>query len=214
MKNFLKQNWYWIGIVIVLFSMLFSQCSNEKIHDSNIDALNSKITTYKLKNGQLVSTVKSLTYSKSELKELVLAKDKKLKQLSDKFVKPKVVIQTVIETKIDSIMIPYDVPVPYKFTREGSIVNIDYSFKYKSNELGVSINDFELSKDTLNAVLGVKRKWLLGKETSTLDITHSNKNVQETSVLVIEVKEKNKFYETNLFKFGAGFVLGRLSNKL
>lgn len=208
MKDFLKQNWYWVGIIIFLISALVSRCSNEKELSANLDSLTSKMTTYKLKNGQLVTSVKSLTYSESELKELVLSKDKKLKELAGKSVKPKVVIQTVTETKIDTITVPYDVPVPYKFTREGVVVDKDYSFKYKSNELGVSINDFKLSKDTLNAVLGVKRKWFLGKETKTLDITHSNKKISETSILVVEVKEKKRFYETTLFKFGVGFVAG------
>ena len=55
---------------------------------------------------------------------------------------------------------------------------------------------------------GTKRKWFLGKETNTIDISHTNKYISSDQIQHIEVVPKKPFYDTTLFKFTAGFILG------
>ena len=44
-------------VCLILLSQLFQKCESEKIQLANIDALNSQTKVYKLKNGQLVTSV-------------------------------------------------------------------------------------------------------------------------------------------------------------
>jgi hypothetical protein len=63
-------------------------------------------------------------------------------------------------------------------------------------------------EDSLLIVTGTKRKWFLGKETNTIDISHTNKYISSGQVQHIEVVQKKQWHDTNLFKFGVGFILG------
>jgi hypothetical protein len=62
-------------------------------------------------------------------------------------------------------------------------------------------------------VTGIKRKWFLGKQTQTTDITHANPFVQTNNVQHIEVVTQKKWYDTFLFKVGLGFIGGVLITK-
>jgi hypothetical protein len=55
-------------VCLVLFAMLFNKCENDDLQLANIDALNSQLTSYKLKNGQLVTSAKTLSYTNAQLK--------------------------------------------------------------------------------------------------------------------------------------------------
>ena len=62
-------------------SSLFSKCESQKVQLANINALNKENTFYKLKNGQLVTSVEVLSYDKTQLKNSILLKDKKMQVL-------------------------------------------------------------------------------------------------------------------------------------
>jgi len=47
MKDFVKQNWYWIGIIIVLISALFSRCNNDSVSAKNAHTDEYKTVTTK-----------------------------------------------------------------------------------------------------------------------------------------------------------------------
>ncbi len=180
MKQFIKDNWYWIGIIIVLICALTSRCSNDKIQ-------NKDTVIYKT-----VTSKKELPIHDTIIK---------------KFHEIKTVTKYVERLQIDTIKVAYKDSIPCDFERSGELKTKEYSFTYKSNNKGFAVNNMML-EDSLLIVTGIKRKWFLGKETNTIDISHSNKYISSDNVQHFEVVQKKKFYETTLFKVGIGFIAG------
>jgi len=195
-------------VCLILVSQLFSKCESEKVQLANVDALNSQSKVYKLKNGQLVTSVESLSYTNSQLKNSILMKDKKVKELTKKFSKVQSVTKYVTNTKFDTIKLTYKDSIPCNFERIGSNFEEWYHIAYKSNQKGVEITELSIP-DSVIVVTGDKRKWFWGKRTTTLDITHANPFVETQSIQHIEVKEKNKWYNSTIFKIGIGFIGGQ-----
>lgn len=184
MKEFIKQNWYWIGIIIVLISALFSRCQKDVItkHDT--------------------PQYKTVT-SKKEAVEGLKVPDTIVK----KFTEIKTVTRYIDRIKIDTITIRYKDTIQCVFERSGAINEKEYSLTYQSNQNGLNISNLQLH-DSLLIVTGTKRKWFLGKEINTIDISHTNKYISSDKTQHIEVVPKKPFYDTTLFKFGVGFILG------
>lgn len=196
-------------VCLILVSQLFQKCESEKLQLANVEALNSQSKFYKLKNGQLVTSVESLSYTNSQLKKSIIMQDKKVKELTNKFSKVKSVTKYVTNTKFDTIKLTYKDSIPCNFEKVGSDFKEWYHIAYKSNQKGVEITELSIP-DSVIIVTGDKRKWFWGKRTSTLDITHANPFVETQSIQHIEVKEKNKWYNSTIFKIGVGFIGGGL----
>jgi hypothetical protein len=197
MKNYLTNNWVLVLLVLILSSMLLVKCENEKLLTSNLDTLNVQVESYKLKNGQLVNTTKTVTYQKVPNPT----------PLTKQFAKVETITKIVEKIKIDTVRIIYRDTIPCVFNKSGTIGDGNYSVNYKSSQKGIILSDLEL-KDTLSHVTGMKRKWLLGKKTYTIDIVNKNKYVKIEGIEHIEIKPKKKFYETTLFKIGVGILIG------
>lgn len=196
-------------VCLILFSQLFSKCEDEKIQLANIEALNSEAKVYKLKNGQLVTSVENLLYTNSQLKKSILMKDKKVKELTDKFSKVKSITKYVTNTKFDTIKLVYKDSIPCEFEVVDSVLKEWYHIGYKSNQKGIEITDLIIS-DSIIIVTGEKRKWFWGKRTNVTDLTHANPFVETESVQHIEVVQPTKWYDSTLFKVGIGFIGGIL----
>jgi len=182
--------------------MLYSKCENEKILSSNLETLNVKVNTYKLKDGKVVTTSKTTTYDKVPEKT----------ELTKQFQKVKTIIKIVETVRIDSVMVVYHDTIPCEFERKGTVLNKDYSLDYKSTQKGLSISNLSV-KDSLEIVAGTKRKWFLGKQVNTIDITHTNKHIETNNIQHFEIKSKKKFYETALFQISIGIIGGVLISK-
>ena len=80
MISTINKNRLYIGVLLVvcliLISQLFQKCENENLQLANIKALNSQTKVYKLKNGQLVTSVENLNYTNSQLKNSSLESKK------------------------------------------------------------------------------------------------------------------------------------------
>lgn len=189
------------GIILFLVSKLFVTCENERTANSVITSLKNQMTTYKLSNGKLVNSVEFLQYEKSQIKKEVP------KQIASKFHEIKTLTKTKFVTKFDTIKIEYDKIVDCDFDITGNLATQEYNLQYISNQKGIKITELAIP-DSVIVVTGTKRKWLLGKEIKTLDITHSNKFVETESVQHIELFEKKKWYQTTVFKIGLGFLVG------
>jgi hypothetical protein len=199
-----------LALVCLIFaSSLFSKCENEKIQLANVNALNKENTFYKLKNGQLVTSVEVLSYDKTQLKNSILLKDKRIKELIDKFNKVKSVTKYITITKFDTIELRYKDTVPCVFNKKDSVLKQWYHISYESNQRGIKITELSIP-DSVMVVTGFKRKWFLGKQTQTADITHANPFIQTEQIQHIEVVNPKKWYDTNLFKIGIGFIGGVL----
>jgi hypothetical protein len=192
---------------LLLISSLFSKCQNEKVQLANVEALNKQTQVYKLKNGQLVTSVENLHYTNSQLKSSLLMKDKKVKELVNKFSNVKSVTKYVTNTKFDTIKLVYQDSIPCNFERVGSDLKEWYHIAYKSNQKGVEITELSIP-DSVIIVTGDKRKWFWGKRTSVTDITHANPFVQTESIQRIEVVQPARWYDSTIFKIGVGFIGG------
>jgi hypothetical protein len=199
-------------LCLVLLSQLFQKCESEKTQLANIEALNREAKTYKLKNGQLVTSVENLKYTKEQLENSLLMKDKKIKEITDKFSKVKTITKYLTKTKFDTIKLVYSDTVPCNFERIGSDYKEWYHIAYKSNQEGVEITELSIP-DSVIIVSGEKRKWFWGKRTSVMDITHANPFVQTELVQSVEVVQPTKWYDSTIFKLAIGFVGGMLLNK-
>jgi hypothetical protein len=193
----------------LLVSQLFSKCENEKTQLANIKSLNSKAKVYKLRNGQLVTSIENLSYTNSQLKNSVLMSDKKLKELTNKFSKVKAVTKYVTNTKFDTIKLTYKDSIPCNFQITDSVFKQWYSIAYKSNQKGIEITKLNIP-DSVIVVSGDKRKWFWGKRTSVTDITHANPFVETDGIQHIEIKQPSKWYDSTIIKIGIGFIGGVL----
>jgi hypothetical protein len=198
-----------LGFCLFLLLQLFQKCESEKLQLSNIKALNSQTKVYKLKNGQLVTSVENLQYTNSQLKNSNLMKDKKVKELTSKFSQVKSITKYETNTKFDTINIVYKDTVPCNFERIGSDFKQWYQLGYKSNQKGVVITDLFIP-DSVIIATGDKRKWFWGKRTSVTDITHSNPFINTENIQRIEVVNPTKWYDSTIFKLGLGFIGGAL----
>ena len=194
-------------VCLILISQLFQKCQSEKLQLANVDALNSQAKVYKLKNGQLVTNVENLHYTNSQLKNSLIMKDKKVKELTNKFSQVKSITKYVTNTKFDTISLVYKDSVPCNFERIGSDLKQWYHIAYKSNQKGVEITELSIP-DSVIIVTGDKRKWFWGKRTSVTDITHANPFVDKENVQHIEVVNPSKWYDSTFFKIGIGFIGG------
>ena len=194
-------------ICLLLISQLFSKCENQKVQLANIDALNKELTTYELKNGQLVTSVENLVYTKEQLKNSLIMKDKKVKELADKFSHIKSITKYVTNTKFDTIKLVYQDSVPCNFEKTDSVLKEWYHIAYKSNQKGIEITELSIP-DSVIVATGDKRKWFWGKRTSITDITHANPFVETESIQHIEVVQPAKWYDSTIFKIGLGFIGG------
>jgi competence protein ComGC len=196
-------------ICLILLSQLFQKCQSEKVQLANIEALNSQTKVYKLKNGQLVTSVENLSYTNKQLKNSNLMKDKKVKELINKFSNVKSVTKYVTNTKFDTIKLVYQDSIPCNFERVGSDLKQWYHIAYKSNQKGVEITELSIP-DSVIVVTGEKRKWFWGKRTSVTDITHANPFVETESIQHIEIVKPTRWYDSTIFKLGIGFIGGIL----
>jgi hypothetical protein len=213
METTINKNRIYIAVLsiicLILLFQLFQKCESEEVQLANIEALNSQTKIYKLKNGQLVTSVDNLLYTKEQLKKSLLMKDKRVKELTDKFSHIKSVTKYVSNTKFDTIKLVYQDSIPCNFERIGSDLKEWYHIAYKSNQKGVEITELSIP-DSVIVVTGDKRKWFWGKRTSVTDITHANPFVETESIQHIEVVQPAKWYDSTILKIAIGFIGGVL----
>ena len=173
-------------------------CNESNRLNDNVDVLNSKVTTYELKNGQLVTEKGVLEVTEKDLRKQVYIKDDSLKLLIDKFKDPQIVYRIKSEIFIDSIPIPYKIPIQYEFERDLLVFTEHYTLTGKSTHLGVTIKDLTIP-NTQRIVTGVKRG-LFRTEIST-SVTNSNPYIQTLDI------ETQKQYIPNR-KLGVGAFAG------
>lgn len=185
-------------VILALTAALITKCENLKDADKTISALQTENKTYKLENGKTAISAAVVTVPKSQTPKTAETKP---------FAKVESITKTVYETKIDTVFVPFKDSVKTEFSREGFFKTKDLSFKYTASQYGLGLQNMVI-RDSLTLVHGVKRKWFLGEETRTVDISHSNKYVITTSVQHVEYKDPKHWTETGLFKFGCGLVGG------
>jgi hypothetical protein len=196
-------------VILLLVSQLHKKCESEKLQLANVSALNAEAKAYKLKNGQLVISKATLQYTNKQLKETVLSKDIIAKEMAKKFSKVNTVTKLVTETRIDTIQLVYRDSIPFQFDRVGRLHNNDYTIAYTSTQRGITI-DYLSIPDSLTILTGTKRNWAFGKSIQTIDVSHSNKFINNGKIEHYQVVQNKNFFQTTFFKVGAGILIGAI----
>lgn len=185
-------------ISAALLLLWVNQCcenrNDNKRNSENLLILQDSLKQYKSKNGALVFSKGTLQLENKQLQDIILSKDKQLQDLSAEFSNVKSVIKYKTITRLDTITVVYNDSVPCVFDKEGFKSAEWYSFKWKSNQNGITIDSLQTWTSTA-VITGVKRKWFLGKETVTTDITFSNPYIQTTELQSAEFVLQKPWYK-------------------
>lgn len=204
MRDYFKKTWIYIVSILALTSIIISKKANELTQKKNVEALQSELTNYKLRDGTLVASNKVLQFDNEQLKNSL---SKKETELAKKFSQVQTV--TIIQEKlrIDTLKIVYKDTIKCNFRRVGTVKNNNYSLNYITTQKGIKLSNLVVP-DTVTIITGKKRKWFLGKETETVDVLHSNVLIKTEEIKHIQNTPKKKWYDTNLFKIGIGVIGG------
>lgn len=208
--------------LLLAFCIAVFQCQSNK-ETANRSELNSKIdkdsiSYYKNKIGTLTASVGTYQVTAGEFKEKFLQSDEQLKKVTASFSKLQQVVKYTAKARIDTIRIPFDQPIVYdtiskkeipSFLRESSKVQDWVSFDWKVDNYGLTVSNLTGSIE-LTTVIGFKRKWFLGQQYATTEITPSAKNVTVVNLKSEEIVVPKKFYQTNAFLIGTGFLIRSL----
>lgn len=206
MKNYIQP--ITIAVLAVLLFLSVQKCSYWKGNSAvNLDALTDTVKHYKNALGTQTVSIKTLQLTEKQLKEIIIKKDDTLKALASEFAKVKSVVKYKTVTRIDTVKVEYTEMIPCEFERSGNKVHKWYSFNYFSNENGIIIDSLTIPNTTA-VITGVKRKWFLGKQTITTDITNSNPYIKVTDIKSAEIDIPEAWYKKWYFWLVKGFILG------
>lgn len=204
------------AIIIVLLALLFvsiRECRRSvAVAGQNYDALTDTIQYYTNSLGQRSASIRTLQLDKSQLREVILKKDKELHALSKEFSKISTVVKFQTVTEFDTIRITYADSVPCVFDRKGNIADNWYHFNYSSDQSGIQIDSFK-TWTSANIITGTKRKWFLGEQVLKTDITLSNPYMTVTNAASVEVAVPSPWYRKWYVWAAIGAVGGGLIAK-
>lgn len=210
--------WRWLNpaVILLLVFLLFRDCRNSRVLASKYRATKDSVYTYKLSNGQLVSSNNVLLLAKDQLQDQVIFKDAQFKELMAKFSKVSSLQNIRLITKIPTINLPLSSPVTkkdldsttgnLKFERLGSKFDKWYEFGYKVTQDSITIEPFSTWTE-VKRVDGFKRKWFLGRQTLTSDVTLTNPYIEVSELKTVFIPIPRPFYETRLFNIAVGAAI-------
>lgn len=199
--------------VIVLVLIIILQCKSYNIKNTtyrdNLKALTDTVTFYKNKLGTQTATIHALELEKNELDQVVLQKNKQLKTLAAEFSAVKSVVKYSAETKIDTIVTVFKKPLTAlpKFNITGKREDKWCSFNYRITNDSLTLSSFIMHTDA-TIITGYKRKWFLGKENLTTDVTFSNPHIGVTKLTSAQVTIKQPLYKKWYVWLGIGIIGG------
>ena len=145
--------------------------------------LNDSIKYYKNKHGQEVAYKTALQGEKSAMSVLLskqIDSTGQLKRLTEKYKRIASAGNITTVTRIDTIPVAYEVPVPFEFERTWEKINPFYSLSGKSNQNGITIDRLEIP-NTLSYVIGDKKTGLFKSE-YRIETVNSNPYVRTTGL--------------------------------
>jgi hypothetical protein len=206
------KNYKYPSIITALLIILFysvNQCQGfRQAAETNLTALSDSVYYYRNRLGTQTASIKTLEVQQSDLKKVILSKDKQLAALSKEFSRIRSIVQYNQHISYDTITVAYKDTVPYVFNRSGMVNTKWYAFKYKSTNNGFVIDSLTLD-NRVTVISGCKRSWLLGRQTLVTDVTNSNPHITVTGLKSIEVVVPSPWYKKWYVWLGAG-VIGTL----
>lgn len=196
MKNTIQ-----IALIILLSILLFNQCRQTaqfKTTLNNNELAKEDTIEYYINAIGLEVAEKRTYIGKSEDLQRYLEQRKKesaqFKEASKKWKKLYFSAKIDLQFKIDSIDIPFNKAVPYKFSRDFLKETNDYSINGTANQNGLNI-DFR-AKATITPFTGLKPTGLFNSELQT-EITSSTNHLQITDFAAFQFVEKPKRWSLN-----------------
>lgn len=202
-------------ICLVLLVIIVFQCESgfrkKDIYNTNLIAFADTVSYYKNVLGNQTATIKTLALQKEQLDKIIIKKDKQLKVLTAEFSSVNSVIKYSTQTKIDTIVTVFKNPVDSipRFCITGDRFDKWFSFKYKVTNDSLILSSFITHTDAA-IITGYKRKWFLGKETLTTDITFSNPYIEVNQLSSAQVSIRQPLYKKWYIWLGMGIVGGLL----
>lgn len=207
-------------IIAILLIWAIHNCERKNYYkdtgSANATALTDSVKYFKNRLGTQTASIKTMLLDKKGMQDLLLSKDKELAALSKEFAKIKYVTKSKSTAKFDSISVKFDTPIVLhpndtinRFERSGAVFTEWYSLGYKVNNDSLVIDPFETWTQT-TVITGIKRKWFLGKETLTTDITNTNPHITVTGITSAELTVSTSFWKKWYVWLAAGVVGGLL----
>ena len=191
-------------ILAIVFLLLFlRQCERsadlQYKRDNAMEYLKDSVRYYQNKLGQEIAVKTALHGDKEALELLLSNTESELKELAKKFKDVQAAGQITTITKIDTIHIGYEVPVPFEFDRLWSKNDRFYSISGHSTQDGITINSLEIP-NTLSFVVGKK------KGNFIIEAVNSNPHIKTTGLDAYSFKLPKKRFGVTVF---AGYGLGK-----
>lgn len=206
LKNILIRNWIGLFIAIVIFCFLVQTCNEKNRIANNLEASQTNVSTYKNHLGTITSSLRTATITNKELRKTI---NDTVAGLIKKFSTVKTITQFKTNTVFDTIKVEFKTKIPCEFSLNDSIKEQWYSFNYNLNAEGLKINKLLIPNEQI-VVTGYKRKWFLGQQIATTEITNTNPNVIVNQIKATEVIVPKKWYENVFIWLGAGAITGAL----
>lgn len=191
-------------IALLLAVLLVHQCernlSDNITSTNNIAALTDSVSYYKNKLGTSTASVRTLQLEAKDMKKVIIEKDKNIAALTSEFSRLKSITSVKSEINLPPVRIKYTEPIandsilPLKFVRKGFNKTDWYNLGYKVTQDSLII--YPLSVPTQTTIItGFKRKWLLGRQTLTTDVTNSNPYISVQEIKSAEVIVPEPLYK-------------------
>jgi hypothetical protein len=194
--------------VLLLYSM--ERCSH---HGSalrhNSAALADTVAYFNNAMGTQTATVKTLMAGKQELESIVIARDKQLAQAASHFARVNTVVKYKTSIEVDTVYVAFNAKpdsLP-AYNHAGAVFDKWYSFDYNINNRGLQLTNLSLQTETA-VVTGIKRKWFLGTQTLTTDVSNTNPYITVIQLQAAEVTLPVPVYKKWYVWLGAGLLGG------
>lgn len=193
--------------ILVAITMMISKCgSNNNIKVSYKDAIEYKhlVKEYTAKDGKTISYNKALKTQLSVIEDVNDSLYQYIKNLKIK--NPETV--TIIDTRfqLDTVFIPFDVPIEdCEFFRTFSVDSLYYSLYGSATENGVTIDSMFIP-NRIGVTTGYKKTGLFKKE-FIVTVTNSNPKIKTEGISSYSF-EQEKWWKKGWLKFAAGAVIG------
>ena len=207
-------------IIGILLFLIFNYRGKWIVSQENTKAAAASIKQLENKNGTLTASVQAHEKTREQME----AENSDLKEQTSRFSKVSNVTRIRAVAKIDTAEAIFEMPIVAEFTnldstktvtfsRSGTIYKDWFCSNYSIDNNGLKLIDIE-GDISVTTITGFKRKWFLGRQTATTDVTPTSKNVMVTQVVSTNIIVPVRFYETKLFLIGTGFLLKSISENI
>lgn len=185
-----------IGLLCLSFHLWREKRNAAHMYQSNLEVLNDSISTYKNDLGHLVAEKKAFEGSRKQLLELIKTQGEQLQEALKK-TKPTTATKIVTQTRIDTVRVPYEVPVDVEFNLPFSSSTAHYSINGIADNYGVNIYNLTIPNEQ-SVVVGKKKIGFLKWEYRA-EVTNSNPLISVTELNSFTFKDPKKRFSVGAF---------------